>query len=610
MEDNFIPENPKPVPCFVAGGRELAFGTTMVLIAIFMCNFVLYGGFHMGFALMAMASIGCTWLYLEQKGRRFGAYERTLLILSLVVAAGFGRSDDFFVKFFMLLFLFVAVNLAFGIGTGQNRRDPNGAVSLLDAPRVFYVLGIGSMGKSGRGIVTGFRQGGAATRKFGAVTTGLLASIPLVLVMVVLLVRADAAFEGLMDLLPEMDLEEYIMSGCWGLVTGWILYSRGLALKRSPQPVYAESTRVGANALTVNTILTMVCLVYVVYLFSQLAYLSGGLAGILPEEYTLAEYARRGFFEMAWLSAMNLGILCFTMWLLRIQGKLPRMTRITGTFLGVITIFLILTASAKMFLYIGSYGLTRLRVTTEVFMLWLAITTALVTLRLFLRKLPYMKAYRSGALETIDVSHLGNLGSPAVKHLVTLTEDADPQVAEKARDILGNSGYHWDDFRDWNHDRARASEEITRYRDAETARVRSYLLENLGVAITGGQLTFGRGHQFHMENGLRFLRLEFDREESEALMAQLANAGWTELPVGVLPRSLVSGTQSLFGQFSTYYSVYSARGGYWLFRDLHPDAESEKNVHIREGYRFQLACYNADTRKLYFFEADTLPEAK
>lgn len=642
MEDNLnpIPENPKPVslPDFIAGGREFAFGAAMVLIGIFMCNFVLYGGFHVGFAVMAMASIACTWLYLRRKGRKFGAYERTLLILSLVIAAGFGRSDDFFVKFFMLLFLFVAVNLAFGIGTGQNRRDPNGAMSLLDAPRVFYVLGIGSMGKSGNGIVTGFRQGGAATRKFGAITTGLLASIPLVIVMVVLLMRADAAFEGLVDLLPEVDVEEYILSGFWGLAIGWILYSRGLALNRNLKPQNAESTRMGANALTVNTILSMVCLVYVVYLFSQLAYLSGGLSGILPEEYTLAEYARRGFFEMAWLSAMNLGILCGVMWLLWIQGKLPRVTRIAGTFLGMITIFLILTASAKMFLYIGSYGLTRLRVTTEVIMLWLAITTVLVTLRLFLRKLPYMKAvvltamvlgtlvfwvdvntfvadynmraYRSGKLETIDVRHLGDLGSPAVKHLVELTEDSDPLVAEKARDILGSRSYNWDDFREWNYDRAKAAEEMTGYREVETARVRGYLLENLGVEITGGELTFGRGYRFHMDDGLRFLRLEFDVEESEALMAQLADAGWTELPVGVLPKTLVSGNQSLFGQFASYYSIIGAQQGYWVFRDLHPDSETEKNIHIRDGYRFQLACYNADTQKLYFFEADTLPEAK
>jgi hypothetical protein len=71
----------------------------------------------------------------------------------------------------------------------------------------------------------------------------------------------------------------------------------------------------------------------------------------------MAEYARRGFFEMSWLSTMNLGLICLSIWLIR-EEKLPRLTKIAGAFIAVITLFLIVTASAKMFLYIGSYGLT------------------------------------------------------------------------------------------------------------------------------------------------------------------------------------------------------------------------------------------------------------
>lgn len=489
MEENLnpIPE-PVPEPALIARGREFAFGGAVLLLAVLLCNFSLYGGLHLAFGLVAAVLIGASWLYLRKSGRRFGSYEKALLILALLICLGFGRSDDVSIKLVMVLFIFVAVNLALCIGTGQNRRSPNGAMSLLDVPRAFFRLGFGSLARSANGIASGVRQGGTATRRISAVGTGLLISIPLLLVMVSLLTSADAAFEGLMDLLPEFELAEYFHSALWGFFLAWILYTRGISLAKDCKPVPADRTDKGINALTMNTVLIMVCLVYVVYLLSQLAYLSGGLSGILPEEYTLAEYARRGFFEMAWLCILNLGLLCLVIWKIR-QEKLPRLTKIAGTFLGAITIFLVLTASAKMIMYIGSYGLTRQRVLTEVIMLWLSLTTVLVTIRLYRPGFGYMKAvvltalvlgalvfwvdvdsvvarynvdaYQSGKLATVDVSYLDDLGTSAFPQLLELTRDTDPQVAGKARDVLeyrAEHGYWYeiDDFRGWNYQRSQA----------------------------------------------------------------------------------------------------------------------------------------------------------
>ena len=500
MEENLvpipkIPQDP-PKPDYTARGRELIFGGVILLISILMCNFVFYGGFNIGFAVAAVAAIAASWVYLRRAGHSFGWYEKSLLILSLVIAGGFGRSADGFVKLVMLLFLFVAVNLAFCLAAGKNLRSPDGALSILDSFRTFYRLGLGSTGPAGKGIVEGVKQGGAATRRMGAVGTGLLISVPILAVMIMLLVNADAAFEGLVDLLPEIRLEEYFSSAFWGALLGWILYSRAVTLHRGGNPARVRKAPKGLNALTVNTVLMMVCLVYVVYLLSQLAYLSGGLAGILPEGYTLAEYARRGFFEMAWLCVINLGLLCCVMWLIRAEGKLPLVTRIAGAFLGATTIFLVVTASAKMLLYIDSYGLTRWRVLTEVIMLWLTITTILVTIRLFRRRMPYMKAvvitamvlgalvfwadvdtvvakynvesYRSGTLETVDVVHLHYLGPGAVPYLRALTEDENPKIAAQAEEYLGRyADYLYippQDWRGWNRAYEDAREILEEYR--------------------------------------------------------------------------------------------------------------------------------------------------
>ncbi len=500
MEENMLPipeiSPEPPKPDYTARGREFCFGGAILAISILMCNFVFYGGFNIGFAIAAAAAVLASWMYLKRAGHGFGWYERTLLILSLIIAAGFGRSADSFVKFVMLLFLFVAVNLALCLAAGKNLRSPDGALSILDAFRTFYKLGLGNTGHAGKGIAEGVRQGGAATRRLGAVGTGLLISVPILSVMILLLINADAAFEGLVDLLPEIRLEEYFASAFWGVLLGWILYSRAVTLHRGSKTMKERKEHKGVNALTVNTVLMMVCLVYAVYLLSQLAYLSGGLSGILPEGYTLAEYARRGFFEMAWLCVINLGLLCAVMWLIRCDGKLPPATRIAGAFLGAITIFLVVTASAKMLLYIGSYGLTRLRVLTEVIMLWLAVTTVLITIRLFRREMPYMKAvvltamvlgalvfwmdvdtvvakynvesYRSGRLETVDVVHLHYLGPGAVPYLHELTGDDNPEIAAQAEQFLERyADYLYippQDWRGWNLAWEDAREILDRYR--------------------------------------------------------------------------------------------------------------------------------------------------
>lgn len=640
MEENLnpIPEpqpEPKSDPALIARGRELIFVGVTLLLCVLLCNFVFYGGFHLAFGIIATGSITCSWLYLKKSGSKFGWYEKSLLILSILICLGFGRSDDGFVKFIMLIFLFVAVNLALCIGAGQNCRNPQGAMSLLDAPRAFYRMGFGKLGQSATGLSAGIRQGGATTRRIGAVGTGLLISVPILAVMIVLLMSADAAFEGLMDLLPEFELDEYLQSGFWGAVLAWVLYTRGVSLVKSRKPEAAQTKRKGVNPLTVNTVLLMVCLVYVVYLLSQLAYFSGGLSGILPEEFTLAEYARRGFFEMACLCAMNLGLLCVTIWLIR-EERLPRLTKIAGTFLAAITIFLILTASAKMFLYIGSYGLTWSRVTTEVFMLWLALTTVLVAIRLFLPRFGYMKAvvltamvlgtlvlwvdvntlvanynvnaYRSGKLETVDVSHLASLGSAAVPRLMELTEDKDPEIAEAARWQMNRENkYTVEDMRQWNFSRARADKLLSAYHAEQEKAIRAEILELLGLDVTAGSIYRNRVTIPTWLDGKRMVRMDFSREDREAFQQQLEEAGWDAVPISYRMLAVMNRDVELFEEFRDIYLNNSEKTGYWRFLDLHPDATdptSPDEVLLREEYNFVLAYYNSRNNVLYIFQVD------
>ncbi len=472
------PPAPPPAPALPAGRREAGFAGAVLVIALLMANCVLMGGFQLGFALTAAASLIAGWVYLRSAGRRPGWYENCLLGLSVAIALGFARADDGFVKFILLLFLLVGGNLGLCLAAGQNSRRPGSAASVLDAPRAAWTLGIGKISPAMRGLFSGLRAGGRCAKSAGAVLLGAVIAAPLLAIVIALLASADAAFDSLMGMLPEFDLSQLVLTAIFGvLLFGW-LYTRGVALGRGETPAAAEETPGRLSPLTVNTVLGAVAAVYAVYLFSQLGYLSGGFAGILPEGYTPAQYARRGFFELAVLCGINLGILALGIGLVRKQPAAPRSTRVLCLVVGLATLFLAAAESAKMLLYIRAFGLTRLRVLTEVITLWLGLTTLMVMIWLFAPKFPYMRAvmrsamvlgcavlwtdvdtlvasynvsaYQSGALAEIDLDYLGTLSSGALPAIARLTEDADPTVAAGAKAILANAYVPSGDLRSWN----------------------------------------------------------------------------------------------------------------------------------------------------------------
>ena len=478
----------RTMPRYPAGKRELIFGLAVLIFGTFTWNCILYGGFCLGFALGAAALLGCSLWYLLSCGFRPTGYDIALLSLAALIFAGFARSSDDGIKPGMLLMALFAVNLGFCHMAGQNHREPGGIASALDAPRALFTLGVGSMSAAARGLSDARKNAGTAGKRGGAAILGVIIALPVAAVLIVLLMQADAAFEGLMGLLPQTDWSEPLISLFFGCFAGWILYSRSVGLRYAEKTGKESKPFRGFSAITVNILLGTVCLIYVAYLLSQLAYLGGGFAGILPGGYTLAEYARRGFFEMAWLSLINLGLMCLAMGLVEKKSGVPALTRGLCLFLGLAVLFLIAAASAKMLLYIDGYGLTRKRVLTEVFMLWLGVTTILVSVWLFKPRFPYMKgavicalllgcvifwadvdtqiarynvrAFQSGRLETIDMEHMACLGDGALPYLKELTRDDDPEIAAMAQDILNSSDCGISDFRDWTYAEAAAQKAL------------------------------------------------------------------------------------------------------------------------------------------------------
>lgn len=385
---------------FTTGGRELVFGLLALICGMMMCNFVLFGGFELGFALAMCGYIICAAGYLLSSGGRLGIYSTLLLLLSIGIAAGFGRSDDGFVKFVMVCFLTVSVNLGLCLMAKQNRHCIGGVGSLLDVARTVFIMGYGQTPKALGGLFSTLRGKGSVVRTLGSVVIGLAIMLPLMGLVTSLLVKADAAFENVMKLLPKIKIGETLVTVIFGLAVFCVMYTRSVALvSREPAAGVAPGYGRGLNKLTVNTALIGLCMVYLLYLVSQLGYFVGGFAGIVPQEYSLSEYARRGFFEMAWLCAINMGLIVLAVSFVRKNnGRAPLSTRLLCLFTGLVTLFMVAAASAKMLTYIHGYGLTRLRVMTQLIIIFFGLMALVVSINLFMKKPRYMPVLLIGAL--------------------------------------------------------------------------------------------------------------------------------------------------------------------------------------------------------------------
>ena len=314
-------------------------------------------------------------------------------------------------------------------------------------------------------------------KKIGKVLLGLCLALPILIVLTALLIFADQAFESFIDGI-DLNFGEFFCTALFGVVLLLILFPVLFAVRKNTVKLKAASGKAYCSVLDgtlANTVLGAVALLYLVFLCTQLSYLIGGFAGLLPEDYTYAQYARRGFFEMCVICLCNLGLLFFTELLVRRDegGKLPRLTRTLSVFISGFSIFLVVVSIAKMFLYSRSYGLTFLRLGTSIFMFFLFFVFAAMIVKVFCRNFKHMRAILAAACVIVsltalaepyqiiakynvyayecgmhdayelDTSYLAyNCGSYGVTALIELSEDENADVAKRAKERLDNMHRH------------------------------------------------------------------------------------------------------------------------------------------------------------------------
>lgn len=226
----------------------------------------------------------------------------------------------------------------------------------------------------------------------GPVLLGIVLAVPVLMIILPLLSRADAGFAKLAEhalnymqdhfrailirILFSLPVSFYLFGLMFGSISG-----------RGADRLNAEGLEKSAGKVrripdvTMCTLMVVVCAVYAIFIGLQGNYLISAFFGNLPEEFTYAEYARQGFFELCRISGWNLVILGITGTFSRSSSREHKGLKVFTILLALLTLFLIGTAFSKLAMYISVYGLTVKRMISMTFLVWLAIVFGAVILR-------------------------------------------------------------------------------------------------------------------------------------------------------------------------------------------------------------------------------------
>ena len=193
----------------------------------------------------------------------------------------------------------------------------------------------------------------------------LAITIPCLFILVAVLSQADAIFSGKIEYLFENlshwlnlgTIARYLFGALGGLYLFTLLYAA-----RKPELLKAEREKraVRSDLLILNVFLAAVLAVYTLFVFIQFKYLFA--QSDLPDGLTYSSYARKGFFELLFLSGVNIFLILLSVWLCNDKaGVSKRITQGLGCYLCAVTMVLLASSFYRMWLYSSDDGLTRLR---------------------------------------------------------------------------------------------------------------------------------------------------------------------------------------------------------------------------------------------------------
>lgn len=483
--------------------KDTLFVFITLIAALIIVDFVAYHGFNIGFTIAYFALFAVTTAYTYTKGAVKNIFSVLCGGLSLAGAVTFALFDNAIINAIMF-FLVMGLYGFYVLGISDSFKRPRGSF------KVFIDLFNSVVADTFGGLERVFGSAKVTSKKnkkFISALIGIGISIPFLLVIIPLLVKSDAAFESLVKMIAK-NIGIYLVEIGIAIVATPFLFSY-LFTKRhkeeSNTAKISDNTRIFSPTISIS-FLSVITLTYLVYLFSQLAYFFSAFKGILPEDYhyTASAFARRGFYEMAAVCAINvLMVAAVGVVTKREGGRVSPSIKALSLFVTLFSVLLIIIAMQKMRLCISIYGLSVNRVLVSTLMVMVLLMIAFFILHIFAPKVHYLqpiiiicsamfialsfanidarcaeyniKAYQSGKIEMLDTAAIRNFSDSAVPYLVDLAKGDDKVSANSAKNQLVLYVQHKNNL-EFNsaRDKVKVKKDVYDFREYNKARIDAY----------------------------------------------------------------------------------------------------------------------------------------
>ncbi len=207
-------------------------------------------------------------------------------------------------------------------------------------------------------------------QKWLYVILGLGIALPFTLVIIAMLMSADSVFANMIvKLVGNLFYPPNIIAITFLFVLGyWIFYCFTASLARKELSATTKQT-IQIEPIIAITFTSVLLIVYLLFCGIQIWYLFIG-KGNLPEGYTYSSYARKGFFELLFVSVINFLMVIICNWKFRKHNILNMIL----TAVSVCNVIMIASSFYRMMLYVKAYHMTVLRVYVFWFLALLAVS--------------------------------------------------------------------------------------------------------------------------------------------------------------------------------------------------------------------------------------------
>lgn len=182
-----------------------------------------------------------------------------------------------------------------------------------------------------------------------------------------LLTSADAYFDKfLSSIVTNINVDFNLWYVIKGIIYFVILFVIGINLFKNKEIALRESKMSRVNKTVITTMLFIVNFVFVLFLISEISKLCGNFLKV-PKGYIYSSYAREGFFQLLFVTLINFGIILYLIYKTNLV-KEDKKVKCLVLSLIAFSIFLIFNSYYRMFLYIGRFRFTNLRLQVILFL--------------------------------------------------------------------------------------------------------------------------------------------------------------------------------------------------------------------------------------------------